>query len=194
MSYYQNGEPVTTADNATKTTSRRTGPTSVIDVSAVQVEECTTPAEFAHCLEQVRHLAGPLSHRQIEAKSGHQLARTKIGQVLGGSFPNREFLEVFLDVCRVPESAREPWFGAWTRLATTRQSAAPARRDTRESVETIVNKAEARAHEITTQARAEADAIMRRALTEAEAAQAAGGQTDTNAPSDHYPVQTDVTL
>lgn len=165
---------MTPADNANNNMPQQMKPTSVIDASAVRVCEAATPDEFAQCLEQVRNLAGPLSHREIAAKSEHRLARTKIGQVLNGTLPKREFLGVFLDVCGVPEADQEPWFETWSRLTAVGQPVtAPARHNVRVAAETIIKHAEAKAHDITAKARAEADAIMNRAMAEVEEARAA---------------------
>lgn len=98
-------------------------PVPEIPLSAVR-----TAADFAECLDQLRVLAGPLSHRQIESRSSGRLRRTKIGQVLNGELPRREFLAAYLEVCGVTDAAKEPWHRVWAHLISTaqgwRQSAA----------------------------------------------------------------------
>ncbi|SDC51743.1 hypothetical protein [Actinokineospora iranica] len=100
-------------------------PVPVVDTSSVAVERVRTAAEFAACLDQVRVLAGPLSHREIESRGGGRLRRTKIGQVLAGELPRREFLAAYLTVCGVPADAHEPWHRKWTFLISARLPAEP---------------------------------------------------------------------
>jgi hypothetical protein len=97
-------------------------PVAEIDASLVPLSTVRTAADFAECLDQVRVLAGPLSHREIESRSGGRLRRTKIGQVLGGELPHREFLTVYLEVCGVSEATSESWHRIWTRLVSTARS------------------------------------------------------------------------
>jgi hypothetical protein len=93
----------------------RAAPTT--DVSQVPVSGASSPAEFAQCLEDVRLLAGPLSARELEKRSGKRLGRTKIGEVLAGSLPRRDFLLVYLEVCGVPQQSWADWLETWGRLA-----------------------------------------------------------------------------
>jgi hypothetical protein len=89
-----------------------------IDGPAVTLASVRTAADFARCLDHVRILAGPLSHREIEGRAGGRLRRTKIGQVLAGELPRRDFLEAYLEVCGVPEDARGVWHQVWIRLVS----------------------------------------------------------------------------
>lgn len=88
------------------------------DMSTIPLQTVRTAADFAGCLDQLRVLAGPLSHREIESMSDRRLRRTKIGQVLGGQLPRRDFLAVYLEVCGVDNT--EPWYRVWTRLISAR--------------------------------------------------------------------------
>lgn len=95
------------------------GPRPEIDASLIPLSTVRTSADFAQCLDQLRVLAGPLSHREIESRSGGRLRRTKIGQVLGGELPRREFLTSYLEVCGVSCAESEPWHRVWSRLVST---------------------------------------------------------------------------
>jgi hypothetical protein len=140
-----------------------------INTSGVPVQEATTAAEFARCLEQVRVLAGPLSNREIETKSGHTLRRTKIGQVLRGDLPRRDFLVTYLRVCGVAEREVPTWIEVWSRLAHVELPTTVAtRRNARERASAVIATAEARAREITAQAQAEVDRLMAFARVEAD--------------------------
>lgn len=88
------------------------------DVLSIPVAEVRSREDFTVCLDRARVLAGPLSHREIENRSGRRLRRTKIGQVLAGEFPHRDFLLVYLDVCGVPETDRAEWLRIWAWLLT----------------------------------------------------------------------------
>jgi hypothetical protein len=120
----------------------------VIPLSTVR-----TAADFAECLDQLRVLAGPLSHREIEGRSGGRLRRTKIGQVLAGELPRRDFLAAYLEVCGVPEDATAAWHQVWTTLATA------ARRSTRPIDETATLRKERDAAQF--EARRLADEVRR---------------------------------
>ena len=98
--------------------------------SPVSLDGVRTPADFADRLDRLRKFAGPLSRRELERRGGKQLRRTKIGEVLGGELPHREFLLAFLSVCEVPEDEVEKWLRVWTRLMalpnpTTRRTEEP---------------------------------------------------------------------
>jgi hypothetical protein len=81
-----------------------------------------TIADFAECLDQLRVLAGPLSHREIASRSGGLLRRTKIGQVLSGELPRREFLTAYLEVCGASREAGDSWLRVLARLAAATRS------------------------------------------------------------------------
>lgn len=85
---------------------------------SIPVEQVRSREEFIACLDRARVLAGPLSHRELESRSGRRLRRTKIGQVLAGELPRRDFLLIYLEVCGVPEADRIEWLRAWARLMT----------------------------------------------------------------------------
>ena len=97
-------------------------PARQIDTSLVSLDSVRTVADFAECLDQLRVLAGPLSHREIASRSGGLLRRTKIGQVLGGELPRREFLTTYLEVCGVSHEAGDAWLRLWARLVSTTRS------------------------------------------------------------------------
>jgi hypothetical protein len=86
------------------------------DMLSIPVGQVRSREDFIACLDRARVLAGPLSHREIETRSGRRLRRTKIGQVLAGEFPHRDFLLAYLEVCGVPETDRTEWLRAWARL------------------------------------------------------------------------------
>jgi hypothetical protein len=88
------------------------------DMLSIPVAQVRSREDFIACLDRARVLAGPLSHREIESRSGRRLRRTKIGQVLAGEFPRRDFLLTYLEVCGVPEADRTEWLRAWAWLLT----------------------------------------------------------------------------
>jgi hypothetical protein len=144
-------------------------PVPPIDASQIPVRQAETLADFIQCLDQLRTLAGPLSHREIQSRSGNVLTRTKIGQVLNGELPRRDFLLVYLEVCGVPECDRPQWLQAWARLAQARQShGVLTRREAQDRATKIVENAEAQAQEIVAHARAQVDSILAHARLEAE--------------------------
>lgn len=149
-------------------------PVPTIDTSGVPVRQAETAADFGKCLEQVRILAGPLSNREIETRSGHTLRRTKISQVLRGDLPRRDFLTIYLQVCGVPEAQQPIWFEIWAQLAHVEQPpTVSTRRNARESATAIIEKAKEQAGEIAAQARADVEALMAYARAEAERARQA---------------------
>jgi hypothetical protein len=149
--------------------SRPTRSVAPIDTSGVPVQEATTAVEFTRCLEQVRVLAGPLSNREIETRSGHVLRRTKIGQVLRGDLPRRDFLVTYLRVCGVAEGELPTWLDVWARLAHVELPTTVAtRRNARERASAVIANAEARAREITAQAQTEVEGLMAFARVEAD--------------------------
>jgi hypothetical protein len=165
---------VTLPDTPNTKGRRRVRPVSAIDVSPVPVDQAETLVDFARCLDQVRILAGPLSHREIESRSGGILTRTKIGQVLNGDLPRREFLVAYLEVCGVPASDRPLWLEMWGRLAqTAKPRGVPTRREAQERATTIIEKAETEAREIIARAQAEVDALRAHARMEAQRARQA---------------------
>ncbi|WP_410608604.1 hypothetical protein [Amycolatopsis sp. lyj-109] len=148
--------------------------TAHIDLDAVGDDA----AEFTRCLQQVRHIAGPLSNREIAARSGRQLSRWMVGEVLDkGALPKRDFLEAFLAVCGVPAPERARWDRIRASLAPLGEplgpaGPAPAGRgaDNRRQAEKIIEEAENRANEILALARDEVGRIMTQANLEAERA------------------------
>lgn len=88
------------------------------DMLSIPVAQVRSREDFIICLDRARVLAGPLSHREIESRSERRLRRTKIGQVLAGEFPRRDFLLTYLEVCGVPEAERTEWLRAWAWLLT----------------------------------------------------------------------------
>jgi hypothetical protein len=111
------------------------------DTSVVSLDRVRTPADFADCLDQLRKLAGPLSHRELERRGGKHLRRTKIGEVLGGDLPNREFLLAFLAACGTSEDEAEKWLLVWTRLVALPNHITRSVRDT-PTGEPMVTRAE----------------------------------------------------
>lgn len=138
-----------------------------IDDKAVDLSRVQTAADLADCLETIRVLAD-LSYRQMvqiaRDKFGKPLSKTKIGQVLGGQFPNREFLITFLQVCGVPEVRHNRWVATWNRLAM-RYSARRARQAGTQAgePEQLRGDAQAEANEILRRAHDEAQRIVKRA-------------------------------
>lgn len=150
-------------------------PVSPIDPGHIQVGAAVTVAAFTRCLEEARILAGPLSHRELESRSGRRLGRTKIGQVLRGTLPQRDFLLVFLEVCGVPKDRWPRWLEAWGRLTRISNGHAlptryiapePATADTRGSE--TVEAARAQARRIVEDAQNNAEVLLSRARSEAE--------------------------
>lgn len=145
-------------------------PVPPIDISSIPLADARTHADFARCLNQLRILAGPLSNRQIEARSGGRLGRTKIGQVLNGELPRREFLHVYLQVCGVHERANA-WYETWARLMPTTQidSAGDASGQEAEvDDQAVVDLASEQADDIVWKAREHAAAITAQAQAQAE--------------------------
>lgn len=144
-------------------------PVSPIDTGQIRVSEAKTVADFARCLEEVRILAGPLSHRELQSRSGGRLGRTKIGKVLKGMLPQRDFLLVFLEVCGVSQDNRHCWLEVWGRLTRVDNGHAtmpgPAEDD---QATDIVANAQARAEKIIEEGRAAVAALLTRAKAEAE--------------------------
>ncbi|MCE6998317.1 hypothetical protein LZG04_26475 [Saccharothrix sp. S26] len=154
---------------------RQIRPVPVIDSHSVPITAATTTADFARCLDQVRVLAGPLSHRAVESRSGGRLRRTKIGQVLGGELPNREFLLVYLRVCGVAEALWPVWQEVWARLTTgplTGVATAAPDTGTAERAETVLERAEAQATEIRRIAHAQAADLLDRTRADLDRAEA----------------------
>ena len=146
-------------------------PVPPIDASSIPLDAARTNADFARCLNQLRILAGPLSHRQIEARSGGRLGRTKIGQVLNGELPRREFLHVYLRVCGVQERADAAWYEAWARLVPSARidpAGDASEQEAGAGERAAVDRAVEQADDIVRQAREHAAAITAQALAEAE--------------------------
>jgi len=91
-----------------------------LDLSGVPLGGVRTAADLAACLDRVRVLAGPLSHRELDRLSGGRLGRTKIGQVLAGELPRRGFLATYFEVCGVPAADRPAWYDTWAGLVVGR--------------------------------------------------------------------------
>jgi hypothetical protein len=148
--------------------------TAHIDLDAVADDA----AEFTRCLQQVRHIAGPLSNRQISARSGERLSRWMVGEVLDkGTLPKRDFLDMFLTVCGVAAEERPRWDKVRASLAPLGDPLGPANpapagrgAEGRRHAEKIIEEAENRANEILALARDEVSRIMTQANLEAERA------------------------
>lgn len=96
--------------------------TGDLDLTAV-----TTRSELAELLRTVHLRADRPSLRALEAKTRHSvspLSKTAVAEMLKATrFPRRTVMVAFLQACRVPDSALEPWLRAWERVAA-RESAA----------------------------------------------------------------------
>jgi transcriptional regulator with XRE-family HTH domain len=90
--------------------------TGDLDLTAV-----TTRSELAGLLRTVHLRADRPSLRTLEATTRHSvspLSKTAVAEMLKATrFPRRTVMVAFLQACRVPDSALEPWLRAWERVA-----------------------------------------------------------------------------
>ncbi|OLF09182.1 hypothetical protein BLA60_21670 [Actinophytocola xinjiangensis] len=113
------------------------------DPLSIPVTRARSREEFIACLDRARVLAGPLSHREIENRSANRLRRTKIGQVLAGELPRRDFLVTYLEVCAVPENDRAAWLRSWARVLTADPEQSTSDREPAGDVTQVISRTSA---------------------------------------------------